>query len=70
MENGVQSQSHKTSNRSLFSCKQVGPNLPQLIFDGSVVKKVSEQKHLCLILDYGLSFKKHLNENIIKAKKI
>ena len=30
---------------------------------------VNEQKHLGLILDSTLSFKKHLNEKIIKAKK-
>ena len=35
----------------------------------SVAKKVNEQKHLRLILHSGLSFKKHLNEKIIKAKK-
>ena len=34
-----------------------------------MVKKVNEQKHLGLILDSGLSFKKHLDEKIIKAKK-
>ena len=45
------------------------PNHPQLIFNGSVVKKVNEQKHLGLILDSGLSSKRHLNEKIIKAKK-
>ena len=30
---------------------------------------MKEQKHLGLILDTGLSFEKHLNEKIIKAKK-
>ena len=30
---------------------------------------LDEQKHLGLILDSGLSFEKHLNENIIKAKR-
>ena len=30
---------------------------------------MKEQKHLGLILDKGLSFEKHLNEKIIKAKK-
>ena len=47
----------------------VCPNHPELIFNGSVVKNLNEQKHLGLILDSGLSFKKHLNEKIIKAKK-
>ena len=60
----------KQATEVLFSCKKAGPNHPQLIFNGSVVKKVNEQKHLGLILDSGLSFKKHLNEKIIKAKNI
>ena len=59
----------KQATEVLFSCKKVCPNHPQLIFNGTVVKKVNEQKHLGLILDSGLSFKKHLDEKIIKAKK-
>ena len=39
------------------------------MFNGTVVAKMNEQKHLGLILDSSLSFKKHLNEKIIKAKK-
>ena len=39
------------------------------MFNGTVVAKMSEQKHLGLILDSSLSFRKHLNEKIIKAKK-
>ena len=31
--------------------------------------KMNEQKHLGLVLDSNLSFKKHINEKIIKAKK-
>ena len=42
---------------------------PQLIFNGTVVKKVNEQKHLGFILDSVLSFKKHIDEKIIKAKR-
>ena len=53
----------------LFSCNKSSPNHPQLIFNGTVVAKVNEQKHLGLILDSSLSFEKHLNEKIIKAKK-
>ena len=57
----------KQATEVLFSCKKVSPNHPQLIFNGTVVKKVNEQKHLGLIMDSGLSFKKHLDEKIIKA---
>ena len=35
----------------------------------TVVAKVNEQKHLGLILGSNLSFKKHINEKIIMAKK-
>ena len=59
----------KQATEVLFSCKKVSPNHPQLIFNGTVVEKVNEQKHLGLILNSQLSFKKHLNENIIKAKR-
>ena len=39
------------------------------MFNGTVVAKMIEQKHLGLILDSSLPFKIHLNEKIIKAKK-
>ena len=39
------------------------------MFNGTVVAKMNEYKRLGLIIDSSLSFKKHLNENIIKAKK-
>ena len=59
----------KQATEVLFSCKKSSPYHPQLIFNGTFVVKVNEQKHLGLILDSGLSFEKHLNEKIIKAKK-
>ena len=40
----------------------------QIIFNAAVVANMNDQKHLGLILDSSLSFKKH-NEKIIKAKK-
>ena len=39
-------------------------------FNGTVVPKVNEQKHLGLVLDSKLSFERHLNEKIIKPKKV
>ena len=39
------------------------------IFNGTIVVKTNEQKHLGLTLDSSLSFKRHLNEKIIKTKK-
>ena len=59
----------KQATKILFSCKKVSSNHPQLIFNGTAVVKVNEQKHLGLLLQPGLSFEKHLNEKIIKAKK-
>ena len=54
----------------LFSCKKSSPNHLELIFNGTAVTKANEQKHLGLILDSTLSFEKHLNEKIMKAKKM
>ena len=59
----------KQATEVLFSCKTSHPNHPHLMFNGTVVAKVNEQKHLGLILDSNLSFKKHINEKIIKGKK-
>ena len=53
----------------LFSCKKTIPNHPNIMFNGTVVAKKNEQKHLGLVLDTSLSFRKHLPEKIIKAKK-
>ena len=59
----------KQATEVLFSCKKSCPNHPQLIFNGTAVVNVKEQKHLGLTLEKGPSFEKHLNEKIIKAKK-
>ena len=59
----------KQAAEVLFSCKKMKPNHPLLVFNGSAVTKVNEQKHLGLILESDLSFEKHLNEKMIKAKK-
>ena len=59
----------KQATEVLFSCKKSTQNHPQLFFNGTVVSKVKEQKHLGLILESDLSFGKHLNEKMIKAKK-
>ena len=49
--------------------KKRSVNHPQLIFNGSAVVQVNEQKHLGLTLEPGLLFEKHISEKIIKAKK-
>ena len=58
----------KQANEVIFSCKRSSPYHPQLIFNGIAAAKVNDQKHLGLILDSRLSFEKHINEKIIKAK--
>ena len=60
----------KQATEVLFSCKKSSPNHPQIIFNGIAVAKVTDQKHLGLILDLRLSFEKHINEKTIRAKKI
>ena len=59
----------KQATEVLFSCKKSSPNHTQFVFNGTIVTKVNSHKHLGLILDSRLSFEKHLNEKIIKAKK-
>ena len=51
------------------TCRKYHVNHRQLLFNGNVVVKVNEQKHLGLILNSGLSFEKHLSEKNMKAKK-
>ena len=43
----------KQTTEVLFSCKKSSPNHPQLIFNGTAVINVKEQKHLGLILKKG-----------------
>jgi ribonuclease P/MRP protein subunit RPP40 len=59
----------KQATQVIFVCKKMKPNHPLLLFNGSAVTKVHEQKHLGLTLESDLSFVKHLNEKMIKAKK-
>ena len=51
---------NKQATELLFSCNS--PNHPPLFFNGTVVPKVNEQKHLGLILDSKHSFEKDINE--------
>ena len=44
-------------------------NHPQCIFNGTVVTKAEEQKHLGFILESNLSFDEHLSEKIWQTKK-
>ena len=60
----------KQATEMIFSCKRKKPPHPPLYFNGSIVANVTQQKHLGLTILPNLSFKKHLYEKLIKAKKI
>ena len=49
----------KQTTGVLFSGKASNPNHPQLMFMELLWQKMNEQKHLGLIHDSSLSFKKH-----------
>lgn len=53
----------------IFSTKQLKPNHPLLIFNGTPLHRADEHKHLGLILDSKLSFVSHTNELIKKGNK-
>ena len=59
----------KQATEVLFSCKNNAHNNPQINFNGTVVAKVEEQKHLGFTLESKLSFEKYLSGKIIKVKK-
>ena len=61
---------NKQATELQFSCKNNSPNHPSLFFNEHVVPKVMEQKHLGLTLDSKISFERHVNEKIIKAKEV
>ena len=59
----------KPAEEILFSHKTSERNHPPLYFNGIEVKRVSEHKHLGLILDPKLNFAAHLREKSATAKK-
>ena len=60
---------NKQATEVKFSCKKKKPNHPQLSFNGNPVVEVKDQKHLGLTLASNLSFHKHAQEKLSKAKK-
>ena len=59
----------KQATELLFSTKRKPPVHPPLQFNGSVITKVDEQKHLGIILDKKLTFQSHVVEKINKTRK-
>ena len=54
----------------LFSHKKKIRQHPPLYFNGTLVCRVEQHKHVGLILDTKLTFAEHINEKILKAYKI
>ena len=60
---------NKQATELLFSyVRQIVQTIQVSYLIGTVVPKVKEQKHFGLLLDSTLSFERHLNEKIKKAK--
>jgi len=57
---------NKQANEVLFSCKKKPVIRPDLFFNGSLVPRVTNHKHLGLTLQPSLSFIKHINDKINK----
>ena len=59
---------NKQATEIIFSCKKTKITHPKLIFNGFELSQHNEVKHLGLILESDLSFKKHIYGKINKAK--
>ena len=59
----------KQAEEILFTQKHNSPVHPPIYFNDIEVKRVSDHKHLGLILDPKLSFAKHISEKISTARK-
>ena len=53
----------------IFSTKHNPPVHPPLLFNGVMVNRVNEHKHLGLVLDKKLSFSSHITQAVKKANK-
>ena len=60
---------NKQATEVKFSREKKKPNHPQLSFNGNPVVEVKDQNHLGLTLASNLSFHKHAQEKLSKAKK-
>ena len=59
----------KQAEEIIFSHKRRSQDHPPIYFNNIEVKRVSNHKHLGLVLDSKLSFTKHINEKIATARK-
>ena len=60
---------NKQAVEVIFSCKRNKPAHPPKFFNDIIVKQLPKHKHLGLILDSKLTFDKHIQESITKARK-
>ena len=60
----------KQATEMIFSCKRNKPVHPPLFFSQNLVTREASQKHLGIVLQPSLSFKKHLYGKLVKAMKI
>ena len=60
----------KQAKELLSTRERISPDYPNIIFNGCTVTKVNDHKHLGLVLQSNLSFEKHLEEKIYKAKRV
>ena len=59
----------KQAEEIIFSYKRKSPDHPPIYFNNIEVKRVSDHKHLGLVLDSKLLFTKHINDKISIARK-
>ena len=59
----------KPAEEIIFSHKKKPSHHPPIFFNNVEVKRVSEHKHIGLILDSKLTFSSHINEKLAKARK-
>ena len=59
----------KQATEILFSCKKSKVHHPNIYFNGTLVTRVTDHKHLGLCVTPNLSFEKHLYDKMKKAKK-
>ena len=59
----------KQAEEIIFSQKRNEIDHPPIYFNNIEVKRVSDHKHLGLVLDSKLTFKKHINEKLSIARK-
>ena len=60
---------NKRAVEMILSCKRNKPAHPPISFIDIIVKQLSKHKHLGLTLDSKLTFDKHIQESITKARK-